>query len=72
MNDPRLVLVDEPTASLDSERGKRVVESLAAEVKGRDKLGIMVAARRRRWPAVTDRVLAIHDGVLTEETPALA
>ena len=33
MNDPQLVLVDEPTASLDSARGKQVVESLIGEVK---------------------------------------
>ncbi len=71
MNEPRLVLVDEPTASLDSERGKRIVESLATEVKGREKLGIMVT-HDMTMARMTDRVLAIHDGVLKEETPALA
>jgi putative ABC transport system ATP-binding protein len=33
MNDPELILADEPTASLDTERGREVVQMLADEVK---------------------------------------
>ncbi len=64
MNDPELVLVDEPTASLDSARGKQVVESLIAEVKGRDKLGLMVT-HDMAMAELADRVLEMHDGQLT-------
>jgi putative ABC transport system ATP-binding protein len=39
MSEPDLVLADEPTASLDSARGKQVVENLVHGVKSRDKLG---------------------------------
>jgi putative ABC transport system ATP-binding protein len=39
MNDPSLVLVDEPTSSLDSELGKQVMDLLEREIKG---------SRRRR------------------------
>lgn len=67
MNDPDLVLVDEPTASLDSERGKQVVESLVQEVKGRGKLGIMVT-HDPAMAALADRVFAMHDGELSETT----
>jgi putative ABC transport system ATP-binding protein len=63
MNDPELVLVDEPTASLDSARGKQVVESLIAEVKGREKLGLMVT-HDMTMAAMADRVLEMHDGQL--------
>jgi len=63
MNDPQLVLVDEPTASLDSERGKAVVKMLLEEVKGRQKLGIMVT-HDPAMAALTDRTLEMHDGRL--------
>jgi putative ABC transport system ATP-binding protein len=65
MNDPQLVLVDEPTASLDSARGKQVVESLIAEVKTRGKLGLMVT-HDMDMAALADRVLAMHDGTMRE------
>jgi len=61
MNDPLLVLVDEPTSNLDSERGTEVVRSLAEEVKMRNKIGIMVTHDRRMLTHV-DRVLEMADG----------
>lgn len=42
MNDPKLILADEPTASLDRERGKSVVELLLRETKERNIATIMV------------------------------
>ena len=41
MNDPDLILVDEPTAALDTALGRQVVQLLAREVKQRGKTGIM-------------------------------
>jgi putative ABC transport system ATP-binding protein len=69
MNDPKLVLVDEPTASLDSVRGRQVVQSLIAEVKQRGKLGIMVT-HDMDMAGLADLVLEIHDGVLKAREPA--
>jgi putative ABC transport system ATP-binding protein len=63
MNDPDLVLVDEPTASLDSARGRQVVQLLRDEVKGRGKLAVMVT-HDHDMAAWSDRVLVMHDGVL--------
>ena len=74
MRDPLLVLVDEPTANLDSEQGERVVRSLIAEVKTRGKLGLMVS-HDMRMAALADVILEMHDGQLRrlarqEQTPA--
>src|SRR5690606_5900820 len=66
MNDPEFVLVDEPTASLDSTRGKQVVRSLIEEVKGRGKLGIMVT-HDMAMADLADRTLELRDGALTGE-----
>jgi putative ABC transport system ATP-binding protein len=63
MRDPFLVLVDEPTANLDSEQGERVVRSLMAEVKARDKLGLMVS-HDVRMAALADVILEMRDGQL--------
>ncbi len=66
MANPRIWLLDEPTANLDSERGKQVVESLIKEVKDRDLLGIMVT-HDLSMAALSDRVLILRDGALSEE-----
>lgn len=63
VTDPDLILVDEPTASLDTELGTQVVEMLASEIKERDKAGIMVT-HDLRMVDYTDRTLEIVDGHL--------
>ncbi|MBY0163503.1 ABC transporter ATP-binding protein [Cytobacillus firmus] len=65
MNDPELILADEPTASLDSERGRTVVQMLADEVKLRRKAAIMVTHDKRMLD-LCDRVVYIEDGKLSE------
>lgn len=67
MNEPELILADEPTASLDSERGRQVVELLADEVHRRNTAGILVT-HDERLIDVADRVLRIIDGEVTEES----
>jgi putative ABC transport system ATP-binding protein len=63
VNDPDLLLVDEPTASLDSVRGQQVVELLADEVRRRGKAGIMVT-HDLAMTRLADRRYEMHDGVL--------
>ncbi|MCQ4503483.1 ABC transporter ATP-binding protein, partial [Vibrio parahaemolyticus] len=41
-NDPSIILADEPTASLDSEKAREVVDILAKESKEKNKAIIMV------------------------------
>lgn len=66
MNDPELILADEPTASLDSERGRAVVQMLADEVKLRQKAAVMVTHDKRMLD-LCDRVVYIEDGKLSEQ-----
>lgn len=61
MNDPEIILADEPTASLDSKRGRDVVEMLAHEVRSRNKAAIMVTHDERMLD-LCDRVVNITDG----------
>lgn len=63
MNDPDLVLVDEPTAALDTAMGRQVVQLLRREIKDRGKTGIMVT-HDLRMVEYTDRVFEITDGQL--------
>ncbi|WP_167628605.1 ABC transporter ATP-binding protein [Listeria valentina] len=65
MNDPEVILADEPTASLDSERGRKVVEMIAREVKRENKAAVMVTHDERVLD-LCDRVVRIEDGRLTE------
>ncbi|KKO54387.1 ABC transporter ATP-binding protein [Paenibacillus sp. DMB20] len=65
MNDPELILADEPTASLDSERGRTVVQMLADEVKLRQKAAVMVTHDQRMLD-LCDRIVYIEDGKLSE------
>ena len=66
VTDPDLILVDEPTASLDTELGVQVVKLLASEIKSRGKAGIMVT-HDLRMVGYTDRTLQILDGRLQSD-----
>ena len=47
VNDPDIILADEPTASLDGARGRQVVEMIQMEVKKHNKAAIMVTHDER-------------------------
>ncbi|SDY94188.1 ABC transporter ATP-binding protein [Bacillus sp. 166amftsu] len=63
MNNPDLILADEPTASLDSKRGREVVEMMKREVKESQKAAVMITHDERILD-VCDRVLTLRDGKL--------
>ncbi len=46
IGNPQLILADEPTASLDPERGKEIVQLIQREVKSKHKSAIMVTHDR--------------------------
>ena len=61
IHDPRLVLADEPTASLDSERAYQVVETFANLIHEQKRVGIMVTHDLRMCQYV-DRLIQMLDG----------
>ena len=63
---PTLVLADEPTASLDTERAFQVVETFAALIHENNRAGIIVTHDLRMVKYV-DRVLQMRDGKLVRE-----
>jgi putative ABC transport system ATP-binding protein len=66
INQPALVLADEPTASLDTERALQVVETLANLVHEQHSAGIMVT-HDLRMVEYTDRVIQMLDGRVERE-----
>ncbi len=64
MNEPSLVLVDEPTSSLDTKLGHQVMELLRSEVKGRG-VAAVVVTHDERILEFGDRTIEIIDGQLT-------
>lgn len=63
-HDPSVILADEPTASLDSERAFEVVDILARETKNKQKATIMVT-HDERLITKCDKVYVMKDGVLS-------
>ena len=63
IHNPSLVLADEPTASLDTERAYQVVETFAGLIHEQNRAGIMVTHDLRMVEFV-DRVLLMQDGKL--------
>ncbi|TCI47502.1 MULTISPECIES: ABC transporter ATP-binding protein [unclassified Exiguobacterium] len=63
INDPKLLLADEPTASLDYTNGRLVMERLAAAAHERNKR-VIVITHDERMLDVCDRVLRLRDGQL--------
>ena len=63
-NDPSIILADEPTASLDSEKAFEVVKILAKEAKDKNK-AIMMVTHDTRLIDFCDKVYEIKDGTMT-------
>lgn len=64
---PDIILADEPTASLDTDRAYEVVELLARQAEKQEK-GILMVTHDERLLSYCHRVFLIEDGALTEET----
>ena len=65
-NNPAIILADEPTASLDSDRAFEVVDLLSKECKEKNKSIIMVT-HDNRMIKKCDHVYRMKDGILTKE-----
>lgn len=66
MNDPALILADEPTASLDEERSHEIVSLIKQEVKAKNKAAIMVT-HDESMLSYCDRVFRMKNHTLIED-----
>jgi len=64
IHQPALVLADEPTASLDTERAFQAVETFATLIHEQERAGIMVT-HDLRMVRYVDRVIQMVDGLVT-------
>ncbi|MFB2004147.1 ABC transporter ATP-binding protein [Staphylococcus aureus] len=65
MNDPKLLLADEPTASLDAKRALSVVKMIKKEIINNDMCGIMVTHDQRLFE-YADKVIYLEDGKIAK------
>ena len=70
VNDPRIVLADEPTGALDSETSVQIME-LLKEV-ARDRLVVMVTHNPELAEQYATRIVRLKDGVITDDTDPVA
>lgn len=68
--DPKLILADEPTGSLDTERGREVL-ALLSELSRTRGIAVLLVTHDPEAAAYADRVHTLRDGRLTDERPNL-
>jgi putative ABC transport system ATP-binding protein len=66
--EPRLLLADEPTGSLDTQRGREVLE-LLTELCREHQVAIVLVSHDPQAAAFADRVYALRDGKLSDYEP---
>ena len=69
-NQPSLILADEPTAALDSKRGRQVME-LFRDVAHKHGTGVIVVTHDQRALDVFDTIYEMEDGVLKQAVSAV-
>ncbi|PTX91751.1 ATP-binding cassette domain-containing protein [Opitutus sp. ER46] len=67
---PRVLIADEPTASLDRQSGRDVVELMRALARD-EQCAVLMATHDPRILDIADRILTLEDGVMTETDAAL-
>lgn len=66
-NNPMIILADEPTAALDSQRALSVME-LLKKLAHEQEVAIIVVTHDERMLPLFDRILRVEDGVVKEES----
>jgi putative ABC transport system ATP-binding protein len=66
LGDPKVLLADEPTASLDSHSGEQICE-LLRKLSDERKLTTVVVSHDPLWSRFADRVVSLADGRVTGE-----
>jgi putative ABC transport system ATP-binding protein len=68
-NQPSVILADEPTAALDSHRGRQVME-LFAQVAHEHGAGVIVVTHDHRALDIFDTIYEMEDGLMRRHVPA--
>lgn len=63
INQPRLLLADEPTGNLDSKNGQRVIDLLVAHARAQGAL-VLIATHNPEIAQALDRTIELRDGEL--------
>lgn len=66
VNDPKVILADEPTASLDSKTGQEIMR-LLCEIACFENRAVVVVSHDQRLRDIAHRVITIEDGRLKQE-----
>jgi putative ABC transport system ATP-binding protein len=66
INDPPIILADEPTASLDSQAGEQVAELLFNLAATEQRL-VVVVSHDPRWLGYSQRTITLRDGRVIED-----
>lgn len=70
VNEPDLILADEPTANIDSKTGKEVMDMLDSLAKDLKK-SLIIASHDWRIKDIADRILWMEDGQISEKREGL-
>ncbi|OGY81484.1 MAG: hypothetical protein A3F54_02540 [Candidatus Kerfeldbacteria bacterium RIFCSPHIGHO2_12_FULL_48_17] len=68
MNDPKIVLADEPTGNLDSQSGHEVM-MLFHNIAKEDRRSVIIVSHDQRIKDIADRTLWIEDGRVSDAPP---
>lgn len=66
INDPKILIADEPTGNLDSKTGEAVLE-LIQKISKEMQLTIIMATHSKEVASLADRVINISDGIIKYE-----
>jgi putative ABC transport system ATP-binding protein len=66
ISNPKILLADEPTASLDSDSGRQICEILR-NLAGEGEHTVVIVSHDPRWARFADRVVRLEDGRVAPE-----
>ena len=69
LNQPKLLLCDEPTGNLDSNTGAEVIELLSALNRQR-RMGLVLVTHQSKLAEAAERTITLRDGKIVEDAPA--
>ena len=67
INNPELILADEPTGNLDSENSQKVFD-LLQELAERDNLGVLIVTHNTDLALKTDNLIRMQDGLIVKDS----